>query len=174
VLFGVEVLRNNWFYAVYALAIIPITLAFDIIKVTTKFRISQNLELLYLIFIFFAEILGINLRIYYLLPVYDKVMHLISGALTAILSLLVLHHFKIPLRKKSFVVFFALSLTLAMAAGWEIFEYTVDRFGGDMQRTRLHGINDTMLDIIAALVGGVMVVLFIRRSKKIVKQSGNS
>jgi uncharacterized membrane protein YjdF len=169
-----ELLKNNWFYAMYALMIIPITLAFDIIKKLTKLRIAPPLELMYLTFIFFAEIIGINLRAYYFLPVYDKIMHLVSGALTAVLALILLHHFKIPSNKKSFCIIFAFSLTAGVAVAWEIFEYVVDFFGGDMQRARTRGINDTMLDMIAAIAGSALVLLFYRRSKKVVEQRRNS
>jgi uncharacterized membrane protein YjdF len=174
VLFGIEAFKNNWFYAIYALAIIPITLAFDIIKITTKFRIAQTLELLYLIFIFFSEIIGINLRVYYLLPVYDKIMHLVSGILTAFLATLVLNYFKISPAKKAFSIIFTLSLILGMAGAWEIFEYTVDLFGGDMQRVSTRGVHDTMLDMISALIGGAVVLIVNNRPQKIVKQSRNS
>ncbi|MDR2336783.1 MAG: DUF2238 domain-containing protein [Candidatus Nomurabacteria bacterium] len=172
-LFCVEALKNNWFYAIYALAVIPIAMIFDLIKYATKFRISQKMELLYLTFIFFAEILGINLRVYYLLPAYDKIIHLISGALTAILAIIILRYFKISASQKSFWTIFILSLTAGIAVAWEVFEYIIDLFGGDMQRTSTRGINDTMVDMIAALIGGGLVALFVRRSKKMVKQSGD-
>ena len=79
--------------------------------------------------------------------------------MTALFSVMILSHLKnFNKNKILFNIIWMVSLTLAVAAGWEMFEYVANiLFGGDAQRVALTGVNDTMQDIIVAFIGGIIV-----------------
>ena len=53
-----------------------------------------------------------------------------------------------------------ISITLSVAALWEMFEFTNDSvFGYNAQRVIETGVTDTMKDIICALLGCILVVI---------------
>ncbi len=124
-------------------------------------KINDLIELIFLIFILFAQLLGSILHFYGIIYWYDSFMHYISGILTSFLAILLLVLFnKYDEKDKTFNIIFIISITLMVAGLWEIFEFTADNLlGGDAQRVLATGVTDTMKDIICALLGSILFSL---------------
>ena len=137
----------------YILVILPI--------IFRKFKInfSDMLELVYLIFIILACLMGSIMKFYSLIYFYDSLVHYISGILTALLGLVLLIWFnKFKSKEYSFNILYMFFVSLAVAALWEIFEFSADNLlGGDAQKVIETGVTDTMKDIICALLGSLLV-----------------
>lgn len=129
-------------------------------KILRKFspKINDLIELIFLLFIFFAQLLGSILHFYGIIYWYDSFMHYISGILTSFLAVLLLVLFnKYDEKDRVFNIIFIISITLMVAGLWEIFEFTADNLlGGDAQKVLTTGVTDTMKDIICALLGSIL------------------
>ncbi len=146
---------------VIRLGIIPAMLLPYLLKRFFKIKIPVTIETIYLIFIFFAYFLGSIINLYYIIYDYDKVMHFLSGILSALVAITLLIKFK-KYDKKSilFNVLFMIAITLMIASLWEMYEFKTDiLFNKDIQRVYLTGVNDTMLDMMSALFGAVITSL---------------
>ena len=121
-------------------------------------KVNDLIELIFLLFILFAQLLGCVLHFYGIIYWYDSFMHYVSGILTSFLAILLLVLFnKYNEKDKVFNIIFIISMTLMVAGLWEIFEFTVDNLlGGDAQKVLTTGVTDTMKDIICALLGSIL------------------
>lgn len=137
----------------YALSILPVILR------KFKVNVSDLVELVYLVFVICASLLGSVLHLYGIIYWYDSLVHYISGMLTALLGFILLIDFK-KFDKKSYAfnITYIIFVALAVAALWEIFEFSADSIlGGDAQKVLETGVMDTMKDIICALLGSILV-----------------
>lgn len=129
-------------------------------KIFRKFssKVNDLIELIFLLFILFAQLLGSILHFYGIIYWYDSFMHYISGILTSFLAVLLLVLFnKYEEKDRVFNIIFIISITLMVAGLWEIFEFTADNLlGGDAQKVVATGVTDTMKDIICALLGSIL------------------
>ena len=128
-----------------------------ILQKVFKFKISDKLNLVYIIFIFAAHFLGVIVDLYSKIYWYDKFIHFLSGIMTSIAAIFILS-ISNQNKKKSFNILFIISFSMLIASFWEIFEYVSSiLFNVDPQKVALTGINDTMGDIIIALLGSLCV-----------------
>jgi len=99
-----------------------------------------------------------------LYPYYDKFTHLVSSITVAVLafvSILVINRFSCTKLARWQIFFSIVIFTMAIGAFWEIYEYLMDTFfGAYLTKPLQHGLDDTMLDLIIDLIGGVIVALF--------------
>ncbi len=70
-----------------------------------------------------------------------------------------------------FVFIFVLSFAALCGVIWEIYEFTIDTlFNLDMQGVECCGVTDTMVDLIADLIGSIIsyffIVLLTKNNKK--------
>lgn len=124
-----------------------------------KLNIKPSLITLWIIFIFFAHYLGVVECYYNEWKYLDKVTHTFSGVISAVVAGMIveINHIK----NKSFVILFIFSFTLMCAGVWEIFEFTCDTlFGFDAQLVKRTGVTDTMTDIIVAMLGGLVYLIY--------------
>lgn len=123
------------------------------IQVNLKIELPTALEIIILLFIFAAEILG-EIQAYYIkFPFWDTVLHTINGFLMAAIGFALVDILNRS-KKVRFelspvylsVVAFCFSMTIGVI--WEFFGFFVDRFfGADMQKdTVIHSISSVMLD----------------------------
>jgi len=118
-------------------------------------KYNKNLEFVYLVFVYFAYVLGFVYDYYDKVYFYDALVHSLFGLVASIYALPLLKLLKkYDLKNRIFNVIFIIIFTLAMASVWEIFEFTIDKITGtnDMQR----GLNNTMKDIISALLFSIL------------------
>lgn len=119
-------------------------------------KINEKLIFIWIIFIFLAHYMGVILQLYFSWPYLDKVTHTLSGVLSAGAAIIILE--RVKSKNKYFNVLFILSFTWLCAGLWEVFEFTCNAlFGGDAQRVALTGVTDTMLDMIVAFIGSIIV-----------------
>lgn len=111
-----------------------------------KLNYSYKLQILIYIFILAAQLGGVLLNFYDTANYYDDVMHTLSSFIIAALSLSILNKLTKEKNKKLTIIF-ALSLSMAIAAVWEITEFTIDRvLNKDMQKdTILTTITSSLL-----------------------------
>ncbi len=125
----------------------------SLVQVTMKIELPTTLEIIILVFIFAAEILGEIREFYIVFPFWDTVLHTLNGFLAAAIgfSLVDLLNrsermvFKLsPLFTA--IVAFCFSMTIGVI--WEFFEFGMDHIlGFDMQKdTIIHTIRSVMLD----------------------------
>ena len=131
--------------------------ALYIVQKTCKIKINEYINLAYIIFIFMAHFLGVICELYNYIYWFDKFVHFLSGIVTAFVAIYLLVKCKKD-KNIFFDILVIISLTLAVAAFWEIFEYLSSfYFHMDPQKVLLTGVNDTMGDIIVAFLGSVLV-----------------
>ena len=111
-----------------------------------------------LAFTFSAIYLGNVWDLYRIIPIYDKLLHLLSGVIIAIIGFvlfLYLNNGKIKGDFNTyFVVIFSIIFSIAAAGLWEIWEFSTDMlFGFHSQNNSLI---DTMMDIICGSIMGII------------------
>lgn len=131
-----------------ALLIVP-----SFVQVTFKVEIPTALEIIILLFIFAAEILGEIQKFYTIFPLWDTMLHTMNGFLMAAIGFSLVDLLNRN-KKLSFslsplfvsIVGFCFSMTIGVC--WEFFEYFMDMaVGFDMQKdTIVHVINSVTLD----------------------------
>ena len=136
-----------------------------------KFKISDALELLYIIFMILALFIGGVINLYNTTWWYDIVMHFISGLVTAVIGLLVLNWFKMYKKSnKLFNALYIIMFVLFIASLWEFLEYGIDVFlNQNMQHVIETGVSDTMQDMLVAFLGSVIISFIDLYSDKIEK-----
>lgn len=141
---------ENVFLCVLTLILLIIP---SLIQVNLRIELPTTLEIIMLLFIFSAEILG-EIREYYIIyPFWDTMLHTLNGFLAAAIGFALVD---ILNRNEKFafkmspifmaLVAFCFSMTIGVL--WEFFEFGVDTFlGFDMQKdTVVHRIASVMLD----------------------------
>lgn len=160
IIYGIMRILNNDVYGfLICISIIPVMLIPFLLKKFFYLKISNQVETMYLIFVFFAHFLGSIVNFYDLIPGYDKIMHFISGMLSTFIGLLLL--IKLKQYKKINVVFtiiFMIAVTLSIATLWEFYEFISDYiFSKDAQNVITTGVSDTMWDMLMAFLGAIVI-----------------
>lgn len=125
----------------------------SLIQVNMRIELPSTLEIIILLFIFSAEILGEISAFYIRIPIWDTLLHTANGFLAAAIgfSLVEILNRNKNLKFQLSPLFMAIvGFTFSMTIGviWEFFEFGMDMFlGFDMQKdTIIHSINSVMLD----------------------------
>ena len=140
-----------------------------IIEKLFKSKIPFRIQLIYYIFLFVALDLGICMDWYKTVPYYDKIVHLGSGVVSTIVGYYAISYFKAEKTPAFFRSLFIIGICMMIAVGWEFFEFACDKFlGQSMQQLVTPGVDDTMLDLIAATVGAIIGAIMFT-NKKLVK-----
>jgi hypothetical protein len=123
------------------------------VQVTFKIELPTTLEIIILIFIFAAEILGEISEFYLMFPFWDTVLHTLNGFLAAAIGFSLVDLLNRN-ERTSFtlspvfmaIVAFCFSMTIGVV--WEFFEFGMDQIMGyDMQKdTVIHVIRSVTLD----------------------------
>jgi hypothetical protein len=149
------IIDGNIYKLLICLSVIPVILLPYIIEKIFRIKINPYIINVYLIFVFFAHILGSIVDLYDKVYFYDKLIHFMSGIVTSFIAVYALILFKKYDQKNySFNLIFILSFVLLIASNWEFFEFYVDLiFHKDAQRVISSGVYDTMMDMICASLG---------------------
>ncbi len=114
----------------------------------------------YLIYTFIVMAMygGSIIGFYTIIPMYDKLLHLISGVIIAIMGyILFLYLNKVDERdiKNQYMgIIFSILVSISAAAVWEIWEFTIDQLFGFLSQN--NSLVDTMIDIICGTVMGII------------------
>lgn len=148
-----QILNNDWENAFYCVLALVLMLVPSFIETNWHIDIPDTLEIIVLLFIYAAEILG-ELRAYYInVPFWDTMLHTITGFLAAAVGFSLCDIFnrndniKFSL-SPFFLAFVAFCFSMTVAVCWEFFEFSGDQlFGADMQKdTIIHTIHTVELD----------------------------
>lgn len=128
---------ENFFLCILTLILLIMP---SLIQVTLKIELPTVLEILILIFIFSAEILGEIREYYIMIPMWDTILHTINGFLAAAIGLSMVDLLNRSDRMTfqlsplfTAIVAFCFSMTIGVV--WEFFEFGMDMiFGLDMQK----------------------------------------
>lgn len=141
------------------------------------FKINFNLFLViaYELFVVLALIVGSLWGVYKLNGVYDKIVHLASGVILAMLGCNLFTEAKGNKLTLVWTFIFALSFSMMLGGFWEICEFSFDTFLGENTQ-RWMGfegrdvLKDTMSDIICdfsgGIIGGIAAVFFAKNERK--------
>ncbi|MGI6021216.1 MAG: hypothetical protein ACOX71_07085 [Lachnospiraceae bacterium] len=128
-----------------------------IIQMQLRIELPTALEIIILLFIFAAEILGELNAFYEIIPFWDTILHTLNGFLAAAIgfSLVVLLNDSDRLQfdlSPLFIAIVAFCFSMTIGVLWEFFECFMDlSFNMDMQKdTVVHCINTVMLDPLKA------------------------
>jgi len=131
-----------------------------------RIQVTLPWEVNFLIaFAVFLHVAGYSQQLYiFLYPYYDKFAHFVSSITVAVLafvSILLINRFSCTKLARWQIFFYIVIFTMAIGAFWEIYEYLMDTFLGSYLTKHLqHGLDDTMIDLIIDLLGGIVVGFF--------------
>lgn len=127
--------------------------------VTKNFGIEfpETLEIIVLLFIYAAEILGEISGFYVKIAFWDTMLHTVTGFLAAAIGFALMdilnrnEHFKFQI-SPVYMAVVAFCFSMTVGAVWELFEFSMDMlFGLDMQKdTVVHAIGSVSLDLSAS------------------------
>ncbi|MEW9094193.1 MAG: hypothetical protein AB2417_03835 [Clostridiaceae bacterium] len=125
---------------------------------------SRALDFSIIFFIFLSIYLG-TLNNFYKFTWWDTMLHLVSGTILGLLGIVIMNNLNDAIVIKSlnpkFIFLYIISFVLLCGVLWEIYEFSADIIlGMDMQGSLLTGVGDTMEDLIADLVGGVISAIY--------------
>lgn len=156
-----QILNRNYENVFYCILTLLMLIIPSLIQIEFKIEFPTTLEIIMLLFIFAAEVLGEIESYYAKFPYWDAMLHTLNGFLAAAIGFSLVEvlnrnkkgNFKLsPIYMA--VVAFCFSMTIGVM--WEFFEYSMDLFlGVDMQKdTIVNTISTIMLDP----AGGTKVV----------------
>lgn len=135
--------------------------------VLNKYVSLSNIDKLVIyIFIFIADFLGCVINLFKYISWFDTFTHFLSGIFFFYVGVRVLYLFKAYNKNIYLNIIFALGVVFSSACIWEIFEFFMDGFFNmNLQHYKDTGVLDTMEDIIACSLGGVLASIIY--SKKV-------
>ena len=125
----------------------------SLLQITFKVELPTTLEIIILIFIFAAEILGEIREFYLIFPLWDTALHTLNGFLAAAIGFSLVDLLNRSERTVfnlspifTAIVAFCFSMTIGVV--WEFFEFGMDQLAGfDMQKdTVIHVLRSVTLD----------------------------
>lgn len=131
-----------------------------------KQKLPETIKFAYVVFVFISATLGGVADFYGSIYLFDKAVHFISGLLVAwLFTGVFINYYK---HKKYNSWFYALSLTCVnttVACFWEVGEFLFGMISGKQVQ---FGLTDTMLDMIAAIIGGLIImIIYIIKFKRV-------
>ena len=148
-----QVLKHNYENVFLCLLTLFLFMMPSLLQINLQIELPSTLEIIILLFIFAAEILG-EIQAYYVkIPEWDMILHTLNGFLMAAIGFSLVDILNREERLKfelspAFMSIVAFCFSMTVGVIWEFFEFSMDRFFGlDMQKdTILHGISSVMLD----------------------------
>ncbi|WP_423798784.1 hypothetical protein [Neobacillus sp. SAB-20_R2A] len=127
----------------------------------TKLQFNLPIVISYLIFLVGSQYLG-SIRGWYGLGWWDSFMHLVSGAILAFAGIALyerlIHRSAGGDISPWFVFLFTLSFAVLGGVLWEVYEFSCDQFLG--MTLQGGGNKDTMTDLIADTLGGLVIAIW--------------
>lgn len=148
-----QIMNRNYENVFLCILTLVLLVAPSFIQVTFKVELPTALEIIILLFIFSAEILGEISEFYLMFPFWDTVLHTLNGFLMAAIGFslvdLLNRSEKIKFNLSPiFVAIVAFCFSMTIGVLWEFFEFGMDQIAGyDMQKdTVIHTIRSVTLD----------------------------
>lgn len=144
------------------------TIVLYIVNQKNSKLIDNNLYIVLVLFILFSSLLGTCYRFYDIINRYDDFLHVWSGFISVSVAFAILNYLnkdEVVIKiSKLFIVIYLFMFSMGVASLWEIMEFLLDTFCG--LNTQAGGLTDTVVDMIDALVGSIiMIPIIIRKTK---------
>lgn len=172
---GVSVLSGRSINGSLLVGNLIILFAPVVIEVLTRIRLPTALHVHFHIFVTASSFLGSIIGFYALVPNWDTYVHLDSAVLTTWLGFFVVRQAEGKTKAqlpKWFAITAAVAVSMGLASLWEIYEYLSDMIvHTNMQ---VGGLDDTMIDMMAAVVGSCIAValaVWLRAPKSVLPKS---
>jgi len=153
-----------------------------IIESRFKLNIPSYLEIIVLVFLFSAIVLGNIHGLLVTVKGYDKLLHIVSGTFISVIGYEIIHFFNISKSKETrlspgVLSIFAFCFCITLLVIWEFYEFAVDTIAyninndtsRNMQRYQWinesliypqpYGLMDTMLDLLVGSIGAAFVAI---------------
>lgn len=156
-----SIIEESWFDASVAGAGIISGLIPFFIEKTFKTELDGKMKVAYILFLFASQYLGSIVGLYGN-GWWDTFLHLLSGIFLAFLGFDFFSRLDEDIRTeipKRFLFVYIVVFSMAGAALWEMYEFTSDVVLNTTMQG--NGNNDTMVDIIAGSLGGVLAAFFV-------------
>ena len=167
----VVLIKNDYaLMAMEALGAILLLFLPTILEKKFRFDIPSLMQIFVVIFLFAAVFLGEFRRFHFVVPYWDKILHLISGAFLASLGFSIIQTFNkydIIYMNPFFVALFSFSFAMTIGSLWEIYEYFWDvNFNLNMLKymdengvsyVGIHALSDTLTDLIVDAIGAFIM-----------------
>lgn len=148
-----QILNRNYENVFLCILTLVLLIVPSFVQVNLKIELPTTLEIIILLFIFSAEILGEIQEYYIKIENWDTILHTMNGFLMAAIGFSLVDILNREERLKfelspAFMSVVAFCFSMTVGVVWEFFEYGMDCFFGfDMQKdTIIHSINSVMLD----------------------------
>lgn len=153
VIMVLQILNRNYENVFLCILTLGLMVLPSFIQVGFKIELPTTLEIIILLFIFAAEILGEIGSYYTKIPIWDSVLHTMNGFLAAAIGFSMVDIFNRNERfsfklSPAFMAIVAFCFSMTIGVIWEFFECGMDLFlGFDMQKdTVIHAFSTVMLD----------------------------
>lgn len=148
-----QILNGNYENVFLCILTLLLLIIPSLVQVNLKIELPTALEIIILLFIFAAEILGEIQSYYIIFPGWDTLLHTLNGFLMAAIGFALVdilnrnERFSFKL-SPVFVAIVAFCFSMTIGVIWEFFEFGMDQiFRFDMQKdTIVHTISSVMLD----------------------------
>lgn len=148
-----QLMNRNYENVFLCVLTLVLLVAPSFIQITFKVELPTLLEIIILMFIFSAEILGEISEFYLMFPFWDTVLHTLNGFLMAAIGFSMVdllnrsENVKFNL-SPLFLAIVAFCFSMTIGVLWEFFEFGMDQIAGyDMQKdTVVHMIRSVTLD----------------------------
>ena len=165
---GLYALKRNWYLAAQSLGTIAALGAVIGVLHLLRIRPVYSYYTVIVLFLFGSYTLGVACGLYQTAPGYDKLLHMLSGTFTMMLSLPLFYALKAGHRIErsdwALAACFCLTTTLAVAGVWELAEYAFGLLTPlDPQCVGATGVADTMQDMLVCILGALMALPSLRR-----------
>jgi hypothetical protein len=164
-----EVYKGELLFAVATIVAVVISLVPAIVERNYRITLPFELDFLLTFSIFIHTFLGEGMEFYERFWFLDKSLHFFTSAVIGLIAFVTVYTLyytrKLPITIP-LVGFITVMFTMGVGGLWEIGEYAADNLFG---KTTQGGLDDTMLDMIYDLIGGVIVsllgMLYVRYSR---------
>ena len=161
---------ENVFLCILTLLLLVIP---SLAQITFKVELPTALEIIILVFIFSAEILGEISEFYLVFPFWDTVLHTLNGFLAAaigfsLVDLLNRSDRTVFSLSPLFTAIVAFCFSMTIGVVWEFFEFGMDMIMElDMQKdTVIHTMQDLIVNFIGAAVFSVLGFFYVKSRGK--------
>lgn len=161
-------LEHDVTHIVGAIVFLLTSLGVDIVFKLINVKLTSIIDLTVQVFIFLCLFLGKMCDMYIIFSWWDSFLHFISGIIIGIGGILALRillpeevFFKLSVLVKTLNAFL---FSVASSALWEIWEFAGDQLFGF--NSQLNSLTDTMIDICACTLGGIIISILIYRFYK--------
>ncbi len=157
--YGIPLLQDGNIYGFLVKMAIIITMFLpNILEKILKTKFPTGLKFVYIVFVFMAHYLGSIIDLYHKVSWFDTFTHFLSGILVSVLATYLIVKTKVYNNQHLIIWFlFIISMSTLVAVSWETFEFVCDKiFSADAQNVLTTGVNDTMIDMLVALLGSMI------------------